>query len=195
MRTAGGAPPDHRGDLPAEHPDREDNPYGLLASINDPLLGAIASYSPRVALPYLPVLEDAAPGFRIGWARAARDSREVGSGARVEIPARRWWARMATADYPSKFADCMAGVKPFRSMYAERCRSMLTALDISAAVVLVGRYRMVASKHATRSRAWNAKAMLLQVRSAVARVVAGHGVLLRCSVPKLHALARPASHA
>ena len=106
----------------------EDNPYGLLGFHNDPL-PAIASYSPEGVVYLGSFSKMFAPGFRIGWAyapHAIRAKLVLALESAILCPS--MVGQMAIADYLSNY-DWYGQVKSFRSMYAERCRSMLTALE------------------------------------------------------------------
>ena len=106
----------------------EDNPYGLLGFHNDPL-PAIASYSPEGVVYLGSFSKMFAPGFRIGWAyapHAIRAKLVLALESAILCPS--MVGQMAIADYLSNY-DWYGQVKSFRSMYAERCRAMLTSLE------------------------------------------------------------------
>ena len=106
----------------------EDNPYGLLGFHSDPL-PAIASYSPEGVVYLGSFSKMFAPGFRIGWAyapHAIRAKLVLALESAILCPS--MVGQMAIADYLSNY-DWYGQVKSFRSMYAERCRAMLTALE------------------------------------------------------------------
>jgi len=106
----------------------EDNPYGLLGFHNDPL-PAIASYSPEGVVYLGSFSKMFAPGFRIGWAyapHAIRAKLVLALESAILCPS--MVGQMAIADYLSNY-DWYGQVKSFRSMYAERCRTMLTSLE------------------------------------------------------------------
>ena len=106
----------------------EDNPYGLLGFHNDPL-PAIASYSPEGVVYLGSFSKMFAPGFRIGWAyapHAIRAKLVLALESAILCPS--MVGQMAIADYLGSY-DWYGQVKSFRSMYAERARAMLTALE------------------------------------------------------------------
>ena len=106
----------------------EDNPYGLLGFDSDPL-PAIASYSPEGVVYLGSFSKMFAPGFRIGWAyapHAIRAKLVLALESAILCPS--MVGQMAIADYLSDY-DWYGQVKSFRSMYAQRCRAMLTSLE------------------------------------------------------------------
>ncbi len=105
----------------------EDNPYGLLGFHADPL-PALKSYSPQGVVYLGSFSKMFAPGFRIGWAyspHAIRDKLVLASESAILSPS--MVGQMAIADYLGDY-DWYGQVKAFRSMYQERCDTMLAAL-------------------------------------------------------------------